>query len=98
MEKVQFRALKFIYDDTDSTYEELLAKSKLPTLKIRRIRTIAIETFFLNCLKELSSLKWFGSSFHVLAAKYLKVLIPYLVVLVDGILAVFWYLKEYLQA
>jgi hypothetical protein len=50
MEKIQFRALKFIYDDT---YEELLAKS-------------------------------------------LKVLIPYLVVLVDGILAVFWYLKEYL--
>jgi hypothetical protein len=31
--------------DTDSTYEELLTKSKLPTLKIRRIRTIAIETF-----------------------------------------------------
>jgi apolipoprotein N-acyltransferase len=45
---------------------------------------------------KFSSLKWFGSSFHVLAAKYLKVLIPYLVVLVDGILAVFWYLKEYL--
>jgi hypothetical protein len=45
MEKIQFRALKFIYDDTDSTYEELLTKSKLPTLKIRRIRTIAIETF-----------------------------------------------------
>jgi apolipoprotein N-acyltransferase len=51
---------------------------------------------FFNCLKEYSSLKWFGSSFHVLAAKYLKVLIPYLVVLVNGILAVFWYLKEYL--
>jgi apolipoprotein N-acyltransferase len=51
---------------------------------------------FLNYLKEFSSLKWFGSSFHVLAAKYLKVVIPYLVVLVDGILAVFWYLKEYL--
>ena len=31
MEKIQFRALKFIYDDTDSTYEELLTKSKLPT-------------------------------------------------------------------
>ena len=45
MEKIQFRALKFIYDDTDSTYEELLTKSKLPTLKIRQIRTIAIETF-----------------------------------------------------
>jgi apolipoprotein N-acyltransferase len=47
-------------------------------------------------LKEFFSLKWFGSSFHILAAKYSKVLIPYLVVLVDGILAVFWYLKEYL--
>jgi hypothetical protein len=45
IEKIQFRALKFIYDDTDSTYEELLTKSKLPTLKISRIRTIAIETF-----------------------------------------------------
>jgi CRISPR/Cas system-associated endoribonuclease Cas2 len=43
MEKIQSRGLKFIYDDTDSTYEELLTKSKLPTLKIRRIRTIAIE-------------------------------------------------------
>jgi hypothetical protein len=42
------------------------------------------------CLKEFSNQKWFGSSFHVLAAKYLKVLIPYLVVLVDGILAVFY--------
>jgi hypothetical protein len=51
---------------------------------------------FLNYLKEFTNLKWFGSSFHVLAAKYLKVLIPYLVVLVDGILTVFWYLKEYL--
>jgi hypothetical protein len=29
MEKIQFRALKFIYDDTDSTYEELLTKSTL---------------------------------------------------------------------
>ena len=33
MEKIQFRALKFIYDDTESTYEELLTNSKLPTLK-----------------------------------------------------------------
>jgi hypothetical protein len=48
MEKIQFRALKFIYDDTDSTYEELLTKSKLPTLKIRRIRTIAIETLLIK--------------------------------------------------
>jgi hypothetical protein len=45
MEKIQERALKFIYEDQNSTYEELLEKSKLPSLKVRRIRTIAIETF-----------------------------------------------------
>ena len=45
MEKIQERALKFIYNENHSTYEELLAKSKLPSLKISRIRTIAIETF-----------------------------------------------------
>ena len=45
MEKIQERALKFIYNENHSTYEELLAKSKLPSLKIRRIHTIAIETF-----------------------------------------------------
>jgi hypothetical protein len=43
MEKIQERALKFIYNENHSTYEELLAKSKLLSLKIRR--TIAIETF-----------------------------------------------------
>jgi hypothetical protein len=45
IEKIQERALKFIYNENHSTYEELLAKSKLPSLKIRRIRTIDIETF-----------------------------------------------------
>ena len=43
MEKIQERALKF--NENHSTYEELLAKSKLPSLKFRRIRKIAIETF-----------------------------------------------------
>ena len=45
MEKIQERALRFIYEDYDSSYEDLLQKSKLPSLKIRRIRTIAIEIF-----------------------------------------------------
>jgi hypothetical protein len=45
MEKIQERALRFIYEDYDSSYEDLLHKSKLPSLKIRRIRTFAIETF-----------------------------------------------------
>jgi hypothetical protein len=34
MEKIQERALKFIYNENHSTYEELLAKLKLPSLKI----------------------------------------------------------------
>jgi hypothetical protein len=45
MEKIKERALKFIYSENHSTYGELLAKWKLPSLKIRRMRIIAIETF-----------------------------------------------------
>ena len=45
MEKIQERALRFIYEDYNSSYENLLEKSKLPSLKIRRLKTIAVETF-----------------------------------------------------
>ena len=45
IEKIQERALQFIYNDSDSSYETLLQNSKLPTLKTRRMRTIALETF-----------------------------------------------------
>jgi hypothetical protein len=41
MEKIQERALGFIYEDYNSSYENLLEKSKLPSLKIRRLKTIA---------------------------------------------------------
>jgi hypothetical protein len=44
MEKIQERALRFIYDDYNSSYENLFEKSKLPSLKIRRLKTIAVET------------------------------------------------------
>jgi hypothetical protein len=44
IEKIQERALRFIYSDYNSTYENLLIVSKLPTLKVRRLRTMAIET------------------------------------------------------
>ena len=43
MEKVQERALRFVYEDFDSSYEDLLQKTGLPSLHIRRMRLIAIE-------------------------------------------------------
>jgi hypothetical protein len=43
--KIQERALRFIYNDYNSTYENLLIVSKLPTLKVKRLRTMAIEVY-----------------------------------------------------
>ena len=45
MEKIQERALRFIYDDHDSNYVQLLHRACLPSLEIRRLRTMAIECF-----------------------------------------------------
>ena len=45
LEKVQERALRFVYEEYNSSYEELLHKAKVPSLQIRRIRTMALETF-----------------------------------------------------
>ena len=45
VEKIQERALRFIYEDYSITYEELLCKSKIPSLKIRRLRTVVLEVF-----------------------------------------------------
>lgn len=45
IEKIQERALRFIYEDFGSSYDSLLERSKLPALKTRRMRTIALESF-----------------------------------------------------
>ena len=45
MEKIQERALRFIFDDQNSSYDELLHKANLPSLEIRRLRTMSIECF-----------------------------------------------------
>ena len=45
IEKVQERALRFVYFDYTSSYDELLVKVKLPSLHVRRTRLMAIETF-----------------------------------------------------
>jgi hypothetical protein len=36
---------RIIYENYENTYENLFKKSKLPALKIRRLRTIAVEIF-----------------------------------------------------
>jgi hypothetical protein len=45
IEKMQERALRFVCNDYNSTYLELVDKTKVPTLQVRRIRTMALETF-----------------------------------------------------
>jgi hypothetical protein len=40
IEKVQERALRFVYEDYNSSYDNLLKKAKVPSLQIRRMRTI----------------------------------------------------------
>ena len=42
LERVQERALRAIYCDSNSTYPELLQRAKLPTLYNRRLQDIAI--------------------------------------------------------
>ena len=45
LEKIQEKALRFIYEDYISTYEELLYIAKVPSLQIRRMHTMALECF-----------------------------------------------------
>ena len=45
MERIQFRALKFVYNDFNTSYTELLARSNLPTLLLHRKREILVEVF-----------------------------------------------------
>jgi hypothetical protein len=45
IEKIQERALRFTYDDYTNSYNYLLEQSKLPSLKIRRLRAMALETY-----------------------------------------------------
>jgi hypothetical protein len=39
IEKIQERALRFVYQDYEASYENLLIKAKMPTQHIRRIKT-----------------------------------------------------------
>ena len=45
LEKLQLRALRFVFKDYTSSYDDLLQKACLPTLELSRIRMIALEVF-----------------------------------------------------
>jgi hypothetical protein len=63
IEKVQERAFRFVYEDYNSSYDNLLKKAKVPSLQIRRMRTMALETFKImnklspSCLHSLVHLR-----------------------------------------
>ena len=44
IKKIQERALRFLYDDNDSSYEELLGKSQKCTMHVNMLRYLCIET------------------------------------------------------
>ena len=45
LEKMQYIAVRLVFNDFTSSYDDLLTKANMPTLHISRIRTIAIEAF-----------------------------------------------------
>ena len=45
IEKIQYRALQFLYNDYESEYSVLLQKSDKCSMEVRRLRTMALEIF-----------------------------------------------------
>jgi len=45
LERIQERTFRFLLNDYDSDYDQLLAKLNKPTLEIRRLRLLATEIF-----------------------------------------------------
>ncbi len=53
MENIQLKALRFVFNDFNSSYAELLKKSKQLSISIHLIRSLAIEVY--KCINENSS-------------------------------------------
>ena len=52
LEKLQYGALRIVYNDFQSSYEDLLRRVNTTTLHLRRMQSIAIETF--KCLNGIA--------------------------------------------
>ena len=69
MERIQYRALKFVYNDFNSSYQELLSRAKLPTLELSRKRAVLAEVYKKKAVNKLSpSFMW--DLFHVKDSNY----------------------------
>ena len=70
IEKIQERALRIIYRDYESSYEDLLSPAEAPTMLKRRLRVILLEVFksinMLNsdCLNGMFKIKDGNYFFH----------------------------------
>ena len=45
MERIQHRALKFVYNDFNSSYDKHLTCAELPTLELSRKKAILVEVY-----------------------------------------------------
>ena len=43
LERIQYRALKFVFKDYDAPYQELLSRANLPSLELGHLQKIAVE-------------------------------------------------------
>ena len=44
-ERIQKRAMRFLYDDYESDYEHLLVMANKPTIEVRKLRYLSLEIF-----------------------------------------------------
>ena len=52
LEKLQYRALRFVFDDYESDYDALLTKANMPTLELARLRALCIQVY--KCINNLA--------------------------------------------
>ena len=67
LEKLQERALRFVYKDTSSTYEILLKRGNFLPLSIYRLKFLAMEVY--KCLNGLNPV-YLNDLFKIKAVKY----------------------------
>ena len=52
LERLQYRALRFVFADYESDYDSLLAKANMPTLELARQRQMCVQVF--KCIHKLA--------------------------------------------